>query len=39
MKVVDGLNLVNVFDEFLLGLIVVELFNKIFESIISDSRV
>ena len=39
IKVVDGLNLVNIFDEFPLGLIVTELFDKVFESIISDSEV
>ena len=39
MKVVDDLNLVNVFGEFLLELIVVESFDKVFELIISDSRV
>ena len=39
MKVVDDLNLVNVFNEFLLELVVAELFNEIFESIIPDSKV
>ena len=39
MEVVDDLDLVDVFDEFSLELIVVKSFNEIFKSIIPSSRV